>query len=740
MKILALRLSDGSISLLEAPSPVLAPGFVRVNTLHSAVSPGTEGGKVAAGQKSLLGKARSRPDQVRQVLDMARTVGLQATIQKVRSKLEGAQPLGYSLSGVVMELGAGVTHVRPGDIVACGGGGYANHADEVVVPANLAVPVPDGVAPEAAAMATLGAIALQGVRLAAPTLGENAVVIGLGVIGLLSGQLLKASGCRVFGVDLAPAALDFALQTGSADAVGRTGDDPLEAMIEQFSRGRGADMVLICAATSSDEPVELAGRVSRKRGRVVIVGAVGMNVPREDYYSKELPLVVSCSYGPGRYDPSYEEGGLDYPAPFVRWTEQRNIEAFLDMAAAGRVRPLDLVTHRLPFADAPRAYRMIADRSESFAGILLDYAQPAAGQASSRAVSAAGSAEASAAGQPRPIEGGKVGIGFVGAGSYAQAFLLPPLKASGQASFTAIFTRTGTSAVDVCRRYGFARVAGSLAEVVGDPNTQAVFVATRHDQHAAAVLAALRAGRHVFVEKPLCLALDELREIAAVLHQGGTGTAAPVLQVGYNRRFAPATQAARRHLGRAPGPLTMMYRVSAGVIPREHWIQDPQQGGGRILGEVCHFVDLMQALCGACPVLVAAHCVDTPSAAAVPEDDVLLQFKFADGSVGAIGYFAHGAKSLPKERLEVSAAGRTAVIDNFGAIELYSARGRVRRPCGGKGQKEEIAAFLMAIRTGTPAIPYDSQLATSLATLAALESLREGKTATISIADLGVRP
>lgn len=730
MRILALRLNDGSVSIIEAPSPALSPGCVRVRTLCSAVSPGTEGNKIVTGRKSLLGKARARPDQVKQVLDMVRTVGLKGTLQKVRSKLEGAQPLGYSLAGVVVETAPGVTRFAPGDLVACAGGGYANHADEVVVPENLVVKVPAGVDPADAALTTLGAIALQGVRLAEPTLGETGVVVGLGVIGLLAAQLLRADGCRVFGADIAPGALDFARRTDSLDAGGVLGAEPVEAMIGEFTRGRGADFVLICAATESSEPIEMAGRVARKRGRVIVVGAVGMDIPREDYYRKEISLAISCSYGPGRYDPAYEEQGLDYPAAFVRWTEGRNLEAVLDLVATGRMRPRDLVTHHFPFDEAPRAYRLIAERSEPYAGILLDY--PREAPAPRREVVLGATAAAGS--------DGRLGVGFIGAGSYAQAFLLPHLKSHPGVSHTAIFTRTGLSAADVGRRFGFARAVDSAEAILADPATQAVVVATRHDQHGPLALAVLRAGRHVFVEKPLCLTLDELREIAIEARRGADSGCLPVLQVGYNRRFSPAARAAKRHFGAAPGPLAMTYRVSAGLIPRESWIQDPREGGGRILGEVCHFVDLLQFFAAGAPVEVSAVCTRPADESVPPEDNLLVQIRFADGSIGDIGYFAQGAKSLPKERVEIHGAGRSAVIENFGNVVLHTARGKVRRACSGKGQAEELQAFVAGVREGHAPIPLESLLATSLVTLKVLESLRRGERLAVDLAELYEAP
>jgi polar amino acid transport system substrate-binding protein len=721
LKILAQTMKDGSVRILEAPSPLIAPGFVRVRPLYSAISPGTEGNKIVTGRMSLIGKARAKPDQVKQVLAMVGQLGLKNTIQKVRDKLDGAGPLGYSLAGLVTEVGPEVDHVSVGDLVSCAGGGYANHADEVVVPRNLVVRVPDGVGAEAASMATLAAIALQGVRLAEPTLGESAVVIGLGVIGQMACRLLQANGCRVFATDISGAAVTRTLELGLAEAGGQLGADAVESQVGDFTRGRGADLVLICAATASSDPVAMSGRICRQRGRVVVVGAVGMDLPRENYYEKELRFSVSCSYGPGRYDPTYEEGGLDYPAGFVRWTEGRNLEAVLDLMAAGAFDPVALVTHRLEFADAPRAYAMIADRSEPFGGILLKYPdQPAA---PARRVELAG----------RPRRGRNIGIGFIGTGSFAQTFLLPPLRADGRTRLEAIFTRTGLTAADIGARNGFAVAVDSPQGVVCHAGTDAVVIATRHDQHGPLALAALQAGKHVFVEKPLCLTADELvaitRQIVAMTDDGTL----PVLQVGFNRRFSHAARALRKHFGNNPGPLTMMYRISAGHIPRGHWTQDPVAGGGRILGEVCHFIDLMQFVCGADPVAVSAMCIDTPNQANKADDNVVISIKFADGSVGSIGYFAEGAKSMPKEQLEVLGAGRSGVIENFQAVKLWSGRGSRRVRCSGKGHADEVKAFLDGIGSGTPPLGWRSQVATTLATLRVRDALQSGRTESVDL-------
>jgi predicted dehydrogenase/threonine dehydrogenase-like Zn-dependent dehydrogenase len=712
LRILGQKLGDGTLSIIEAPSPALGDLSIRVLTLYSAVSPGTEGSKVASARMSLLQKARSRPDQVKQVLDAARTLGVRSTIRKVRAQLEGATPLGYSLSGRVAETGALVKGFSKGDLVACAGGGYANHADEAVVPVNLAARVPDAVSPAAAAFTTLGAIAMQGVRLAAPQPGDCALVIGLGILGQLACQILRASGCRVFGADISSPAVDLAISSGSAD-MAAVAETAMESSFREFSRGRGADLVLICAGTSSNSPVELAGRLARQKGRVVVVGAVGLAIPREIYYRKEIAFSISCSYGPGRYDPSYEEGGLDYPMPYVRWTEQRNMEAVLDLMARGAVDPLLLITHRVRFDSASEAYSLIAERTQPFCGILLEYPPKTDEGRTSRVELPSSSATAAK---------GTIGVGFFGSGSFAQSFLLPSLREEKRVSLSSICTRTGLSASDIGARYGFRSAVDSLDALLEDPATQAVVIAARHDIHASATLRSLSSGRHVFVEKPLCILREDLGSIARLAL--ATGASLPVLQVGFNRRFSPSARAVRNHF--AAGPVSMVYRINAGRIARDSWIQDPVQGGGRILGEVCHFVDLLQFLSGSEPTRVSAACLKTEDASAVPEDSLSVTIEFANGSIGSLAYLAEGCRALPKERVEVHGAGRSAVIDNFLVAELYDGpKGRKRRHPG-KGYSEELGAFVDSMLTGRPAIPLRSLLATTETTFCILDSLRSG--------------
>jgi polar amino acid transport system substrate-binding protein len=716
LRVLGQRLSDGSVEVMEAPDPVLQPGCLLVRTLFSAVSPGTEGGKVRAGRMNLLQKARSRPEQVGQVLAMVRSMGLASAVRKVRARLEGAQPLGYSLCGVVEAVGEGAGSWRKGDLAACAGGGWASHAELASVPAILCAKVPGDVPPEDAAFATLAAVAMQGVRLAAPAAGESAMVIGLGVIGQLACQILRAHGCRVLGVDLDRAAVSLALSSGGADAAADSSASDPAAAAEALSRGRGIDLVLICAGTDSDEPVRLAGAAARKRGRVVVVGAVGMDLPREDYYLKELAFSVSCSYGPGRYDPSYEEYGLDYPLPFVRWTEGRNLEAVLDLMAAGTVRPSALVTHRVPLEEAPAAYDMIAGSTAHYCGILLTYGGD---RARVRSVDLPAS---------RPVRGDALSVSFCGAGSFAQTFLIPSLARDRGVRLDAICTRTGLTSADAGRRFGFSRAVSSIDDILDSPG-DAVFIATRHDLHGPLAARVLGAGRHVFVEKPLCLDREELAAMARILRGS---EAPPVLAAGFNRRFSPAAAAALGHLAGTGHPVSIVCTVAAGRVPMDHWTQDPRQGGGRIVGEACHFVDLMQYLAGAPPVSVRAVALDRQDASVPARDNSMLLFEFGNGSTGVLSYLADASPRLPKERIEASSAGRTAIIHNFTGVELL---GRTRRTVAarGKGHDREIAAFTASLRTGIPPVPFREIAAATLATFAAEESLASGLTVPIDV-------
>jgi predicted dehydrogenase/threonine dehydrogenase-like Zn-dependent dehydrogenase len=713
MKQLLQNLRTGEATVAEVPVPVVQPGRVLVRTAASLISAGTERALTELGQKSLLGKARERPELIGKVWEKVKTEGVAHAFESVRDKLDQSHAVGYSAAGIVIDCGPGVTDFRVGDRTACAGTDYASHAEVISVPRNLCVRLPDELSFEEAAFGTVGAIALQGVRLAEPTLGESVVVIGLGLVGQLTVQLLKANGCRVFGIDIDETRIALALQSG-ADA----GSVPAEAKekVIAWSRGRGADACIIAAATASNEPVELAGEISRLKGRVVAVGLVGMNVPRNVYYQRELTLKVSLSYGPGRHDPDYEERGHDYPVAYVRWTEGRNIEAFLDLLAARRIDVKRLITHRFPIDEAPRAYQLISGKlNEHYLAVILEYST--AGEVS-RSIE-------NRAFVRKPADAtGRLGIGLIGAGGYAQKVLLPNFKEAG-AEFCSIASASGVSARDVGAKFGFGRFLSDAQSVIADDEANLIVIATRHGSHAELVTRALEAGKHVFVEKPLALNDAELDGVlAAAARSEGQ------LLVGFNRRFSPLTVKAKAFFANRQAPLSIVYRVNAGRIPREHWTQDPNEGGGRIVGEVCHFVDLMQFLTGAPPMSVYAESVTGGAGNIVNEDSVLITLQFGDGSNGVIAYLAEGDSSLPKEHLEIFGEGKTFVIEDFRSAKLY-ADGRERKETlrqQDKGQAEQARAVRAVVADGSPSTFSLSELeATTRATFRVRDSLRTGQ-------------
>lgn len=710
MRQLIQSYRSGEMKVEEVPPPSARAGGVVVRTVRSLVSAGTEKMIVDLARKSLLAKARSRPDLVRKVIDTARKQGIRNAFMKVQSKLDTPIPLGYSSAGVVVEVGESVHEYRVGDRVACAGAGYANHADYAYVPRNLLAHIPDAVAMEEACFATVGAIALQGVRQMAPTLGERVAVLGLGLIGQLTVQLLAANGCRVLGFDPNPARAKLAMEMGAHAAVSAD----LEAAAERFTRGDGFDAVVIAASTPSSGPLEEAGEISRLRGRVVVVGLVGMEVPRSLYYRKELDLRMSMSYGPGRYDPDFEERGFDYPIAHVRWSEQRNLEAVLDLLADRRLRTTPLVTHRYSIDDALTAYDLITKGSEPFLGVVLHY-----GADDEAAVAPAPRLEL----REGSRNAGALGIGFVGAGGFGQSVLLPALKAAGGIEPVAIASAGGATARRVGEQYGFRTATADADEVIRHADVDAVFVLTRHDLHAPLIVKALAAGKHVFCEKPLGLSLGELAgiETARAASRGD-------VMVGFNRRFAPLVEKIAANFADRAAPLVMHYRVNAGFIPPEHWIHDPVEGGGRILGEGCHFVDLVHFLAGAAPTRVFAECIGGGSRFR-GDDNVAITLRFADGSIATVLYTAMGDARLGKEYLEVYGEGSVAILDDFRTL-LLSKRGKQQRTKAAnqdKGFEVEMKRFIAAAKSGGPMpIPFEQLVATSRATLAVLESLRSG--------------
>lgn len=711
MKQLLQNLRTGEAKVADVPVPAVQPGQVLVRTAASLISAGTERALTELGQKSLLGKARERPELVGKVWEKVKTEGVAQALEGVRDKLEQSHAVGYSAAGIVIETGNGVTDLRPGDRVACAGTDYASHAEVISVPRNLCVRLPENLSFEAGAFGTLGAIALQGVRLAEPTLGESVVVIGLGLVGQLTVQLLKANGCRVFGVDIDESRVQLANVCGAEQ--GCVPDEAREQVLA-WSRGRGADGCIITAATSSDQPIQLAGEISRLKGRVVAVGLVGMNVPRHVYYQRELTLKVSLSYGPGRHDPQYEVRGNDYPVAYVRWTEGRNIEAFLDLLSAGRIDVAPLISHRFPIEDAPRGYQLISGNSgEKHLAVLLTYNTAAAVSRTIRPETPPKKAVATA----------RVKLGLIGAGGYAQKVLLPNFKAAG-VDFCSIASASGVSARDVGTKFGFARFESDAQAVIDDDDANLIVIATRHGSHAELAVRALERGKHVFLEKPVALNDAELDDVVAA----ATRSAGQLL-VGFNRRFSPLAVRAQEIFANRQAPLSIAYRVNAGRIPREHWTQDPSEGGGRIVGEVCHFIDLMQFVIGAAPVSVFAETVGGQGNV-VSEDSVFITLSFADGSNGMIAYLAEGDSSLPKEHVEIFGEAKTFVIEDFRSGRLYAA-GREKKESTrqqDKGQPAEIRAACAVVLEGKPApITLLELEATTRATFRIRDSLRTGQ-------------
>jgi len=669
---------------------------------RTLMSAGTERMLVAFGKAGWFGKARQQPEKIRMVLDKIKTDGLLPTLEAVINKLGLPLPLGYCNVGVVAEVGAGIRGFSVGDRVVSNG----THAEVVGVPVNLCAKAPAEVSDDDAAFTVVGAISLQGIRLVQPTLGEAVVVTGLGLIGLMTVQLLRTHGCRVLGLDFDAGKLALAKRFGAEVVDLSAGEDPV-ARAHAFSRGRGADAVIITASTKSNEPVHQAALMCRKRGRIVLVGVTGLELSRADFYEKELTFQVSCSYGPGRYDPEYEGKGQDYPFGFVRWTAQRNFEAILDLLAEGRLDVRPLVSHRFLITEAEKAYAVITGSDPSL-GVLLEY--PGAEPRRELHTVALRSA---------PLAGsGRATVSFIGAGSYATGMLLPAFKGAG-ARLRIVATSGGVSSLHAGRKFGFEEAITDAARVLADPETTAVVIATRHDTHAGFVIEALRAGKHVFVEKPLCLTFEEL---AAITDTVSRGPASPVLMVGLNRRFATHVVKIKSLLTGVPGPKALVITVNAGAIPTSHWMQDPEVGGGRILGEACHFIDLLRYLAGAPIERWARFELDGTA-----HDTMSLQLAFADGSIGTIHYFANGARAFPKERLEVFAGGRVLQLDNFRRLRGFGWPGlsRMRLWRQDKGQRACVDAFLNAVeRGGLPPIPVEELLEVTRVTLEVAGAVR----------------
>jgi predicted dehydrogenase/threonine dehydrogenase-like Zn-dependent dehydrogenase len=709
MKQLLQNMKNGKTTIVEVPVPTPGAGQALVKVAASLVSAGTERMLVEFAEKSLVGKARSRPDLVRQVVDKMKREGVIPTLQAAFSRLDQPMALGYSSAGTITALGEGMQGFKVGQRVACAGGGYAVHAEYNLVPRNLLTPLPEAVDLEAAAFTTLGAIALHGFRLAEPQIGESVAVIGMGLLGLLAGQIALAAGCRVLGIDTNPQRVTLA---GSFGLSACSRDQAVEAA-QAFTSSRGFDIVLICADTASNDPVELAAVIARDRARVVATGAVGLTLPRKIYYEKELSFINSRSYGPGRYDPSYEEKGHDYPIGQVRWTEGRNFEAIVELLAGGKLQVANLITHRFPIEHATEAYAVITGKKkEPFLGVLLTY--PEGTTPAPRVVRFP---------VRTPKSESAVKLGVLGAGLFANATLLPAIRKVDGIELIGIASAGGLHAQHAAEKFGFAYAASNDDEILNAPGINTVAILTRHDTHADLLVRALEAGKHVFVEKPLAINLGQLERITQAL----AAHPSALVTVGFNRRFAPLAMTLQAWLATRREPLHMHYRVNAGYIPLSHWTHDPTQGGGRILGEGCHFVDFLSFLAGAAPVTVSAQ--GLPDQGKYHADNVTMTFTYPDGSLGVLDYLANGDKSFPKERLEVFCGGRIAVLDDFRTLEMVQdGRHRLVKKAQDKGWIGEWTAFVKAIRAGDqPPIPYEQLVGVTQAMFAAIESLQNGQ-------------
>ncbi len=705
MKQILQNISNGQTHLVDVPCPSSNNGCLLIATSKTLVSAGTERMLIEFGKANFIDKARQQPDKVKMVLDKVKTDGLMPTIDAVRSKLDQPLPLGYCNVGTVLDSGG--TEFDLGTRIVSNG----NHAEVVRVPKNLCAKVPDNVSDEAAAFTVLGAIALQGIRLVKPTLGECVVVTGLGLIGLVTVQLLRANGCRVLGIDYDSAKCELARRFGAETVDLSRGEDPIKAA-EAFSRGRGVDAVIITASTKSNEPVSQAATMSRKQGRIVLVGVVGLELSRADFFEKELTFQVSCSYGAGRYDSEYEDKGNDYPVGYVRWTEQRNFEAVLDMMSSGVLDVESLITHRYSIEDALEAYKCLDDKSSL--GIVLDYANSDKEQLTKRTVDLTNNAK---------HDPSKAVCTFVGAGNYSSRVLMPAFKTAG-AQLDTVVTSGGMSAVHHGDKLGFNKASTDYLDALKNSSSNTVVIATQHNLHAEQTIEAIKAEKHVFVEKPLALVESEIDAIEAAYYDSESK---PKVMVGYNRRFAPHVIKMKELLSSVKGPKTFIMTMNAGDIPADHWTQDPSIGGGRIIGEACHYIDLMRHLVGSKISGFNAMCLGDAPGIAIREDKASITLSFEDGSIGTIHYFANGGKAFPKERIEVFANDAVLQLDNFRKLTGFGWKGFTKQKLMSqdKGQDNCSKAFVESIEKGLPSpISFDEIIEVARVSCQVAEKLR----------------
>lgn len=709
MKQILQDMANGGTTVTEAPVPQCSKGHLLISTTTSLISAGTERMLVGFGKASLIDKARQQPEKVKMVLEKVQTDGLLTTYDAVKSKLAQPLALGYCNVGVVHEVGAGVDDFQVGDRVVSNG----PHADMVKVPKNLCAKIPDNVDDESASFAVVASIGLQGIRLAQPTLGESFVVTGAGLIGLLTIQMLRANGCRVLAIDFDQSKLELAKQFGAEVCNPGKGEDPVAVGLA-FSRGVGVDGVIITASTKVSDPVIQAARMSRKRGRIILVGVTGLELNRADFYEKELSFQVSCSYGPGRYDTEYEDKGNDYPLGFVRWTEQRNFVAVLDMMAAGTLNVEPLITQRFEFEDAPKAYDALTE-DKSGLGLLLKYNSPVETRLEKRVVL-----------RPISIEAKNAVVGFIGAGNYASRVLIPAFKKASSQLHT-IVTSGGINGVIHGEKTGFAEASTDLDGLLNNKDINTVAIATRHNSHAYFVERVLSAGKNVFVEKPLALTVEEIEKIETIYNQNIQNNQYARVMVGFNRRFSPQVQKMKTLLDTVKEPKSFIMTMNAGAIPADHWTQDNAVGGGRIIGEACHFIDLMRFLAGSKIVSIQARRMGETDAVQILEDKASITLGFEDGSFGTIFYLANGASSFPKERVEVFTAGRVLQLDNFRKLKAFGWPGfsKMNLWRQDKGQDACAAVFVDSIRDGKEApIPADEIFEVARVTIQVAEILR----------------
>jgi polar amino acid transport system substrate-binding protein len=710
MRQLTQKLKDGKMKILEVPIPMMQKGEILIQNYYSLISAGTEISTIKAARKGYIGKAKDRPQQAKKVIDTIKNQGITQTYRAVMKKLDAYSPLGYSSVGKVIDIGHKVQGFKTGDYVTCGGLS-ASHAEIISVPENLCVKLQPETDLKHAAYNTLGAIAMQGLRQADLRLGESCAVIGLGLIGQLTALLLKASGVRVLGIDIDPAVVQVA-EKHCVDLALHRDQAGIEDKILQFTYGLGCDAVITTAASSSTDPINFAGAISRKKGTIVVVGAVPTGFEREPhFYKKELQVKMSCSYGPGRYDASYEEKGIDYPAAYVRWTENRNMQAFQQLIYSKKIDLSYLTTHTFKLKDALAAYEMMMTKSEPYIGILIEYDASKELKKEKIVLKAHGTGH--------KAQG--ITVGFIGAGSYAQSHLLPNLPKK-DVTLKGVMTSSGTSSRSVAERFGFEFCTSDERDILENDEINTIFIATRHDSHAEYVIKALKAGKHVFVEKPLCITIEELEEIKKCYEQAAMSN--QLLMVGYNRRFSPLTNTAKEQF--SDGPMAMIYRINAGDIPADSWIHDDAKGGGRIIGEICHFVDFLTYMNGSSPVSVYAAAMKDPNNL---NDTLNIILSYKNGSIGTISYFSNGDNSLPKEHVEIFSNGWIVVIKDFKAVSIYAKRHKSEKKLmhQDKGQKSEIKQFIKGISEGAVnMIPFNEIYSNSFVTLKIVESIRTG--------------